>query len=180
MRRHPEGAYQGGHRHVPSGLPVRRRYVRHRRGGHLSGLYRAGTGGGGHLHPLCRGRRAGRGQPRLYDGAVRPVPPCHRRRGAAAGQALCHPPLRQLRRGGRLSGDVSGHGAARYPAVRLHPGGQGTGPCAGDDPQDHHQHHQDLCTRRRRQLRTAVHHAPDHPYGGGALRLRRRLFPGAV
>ena len=180
MRRHPEGAYQGGHRHVPSGLPVCRRYVRHRRGGHLSGLYRAGTGGGGHLHPLCCGRRAGRGQPRLYDGAVRPVPPCHRRRGAAAGQALCHPPLRQLRCGGRLSGDVSGHGTARHPAVWLHPGGRGTGPCAGDDPQDHHQHHQDLWARRRRQLRTAVHHAPDHPYGSSALRLRRRLFPGAV
>ena len=61
-----------------------------------------------------------------------------------AGGAVSAAPLRQHRGHRLLSGDAPGHGAAGPAAVRLWRVCPGAGPAAGDDPENHHQHHQDL------------------------------------
>ena len=63
---------------------------------------------------------------------------------AAGGQNLCHPPLRQQRRSGPLSGDVSRHGAAGHRPVRRGRRCAAAGPAAGDEPEVQRLHHQDL------------------------------------
>lgn len=129
LRRRADRPHQGGYRYVPAGLSGVRRTLRHRYGGYLRRLRSAGSAGGGYLHPLRRGGRAGCGQRRLYPRPIRPVPPGGGRGGAAAGTALRHPSLCQLRRCGVLSGDISGHGAPRHPAVRLRRSGGGGWDC---------------------------------------------------
>ena len=53
-------------------------------------------------------------------------------------------PLRQHRGHRLLSGDAPGHGAPGPADVWVWGVCQGAGPAAGDDPENHHQHHQDL------------------------------------
>ena len=145
VRRHAEGPHQGGHRHVPAGLSGAGASTLTAAWNAIAAVLRpAGTGGGGHLHPLCRLRR---GRQRQYEAYTREQFDVFTRvldALAAEGSTFRHPPLRQQRRSGPLSGDVSGHGAAGHRPVRRGRRCAAAGPAAGDEPEVQRLHHQDL------------------------------------
>ena len=119
LRRHPAGPHQGGHRHVPAGLPGAGRATSppawrpspppapcrgwSRRGSSPTSPSPTRTA------PTARPTPESAVQSPLHPGAGRPG-----RRGAD----LRPPPLRQQRRPGPVPGDVPGHGAPRHRPLR--------------------------------------------------------------